>query len=256
MKKNYRTIIADNDLYFASSLSNYLKNEGSIEVDAITSSGSNLLELVKTKNPDVLLMDIVLSNEDGLNTIRKIRSESSIRQPIIIVYSALTATRAVNATMGAGADYFISKPQSFESILNAINELVINKNDSIKSSELCTVKDLEDIVTDYLHNFGIPASIKGYRYLRSAIMMAVEDENIISMVTKILYPEVAKQYNSTPSRVERAIRHSINSGWNRGRPEYIDSIFGNTFDRAKPTNSQFIATLSDKIRLQMKCCTV
>lgn len=257
MKKNYHILIADNDLYSASSLSNYLKNKENIEVDGVTSDGLRLLNFVESNRPDVIVMDIVLPKEDGLNIIKKIRSETRLKQPIIIVYSALAASKAVTAIMGVGADYFISKPQSFETIYNTINELVGNHINTIKVEDhkTKTIKgDLEDVVTDYLHNFGIPASIRGYRYLRAAIIMAIEDENSLGMVTKIIYPGVAKQYDSTPSRVERAIRHSIESGWNRGKPEFIDSIFGNTFNRIKPTNSEFIATLSDKIRLQMKCC--
>lgn len=254
MKKNYRILIADNDLYHASSLSNYLRSQNNIEVDGVTSDGLRLMKFINTSRPDVIIMDIVLSNGDGLDIIKKIRSEQILKQPIIIVYSSLTASKAVNAVMAVGADYFISKPQSFETIFSIVTELVGNKNSTIKFEERKVIEDLEDIVTDYLHNFGIPASIRGYRYLRAAIIMAVEDENSIGMVTKIIYPGVAKQYDSTPSRVERAIRHSIESGWNRGKPEYIDSIFGNTFNRIRPTNSEFIATLSDKIRLQLKCC--
>ena len=256
MINNYRILIADNDLCLASSLSNYLKDEENMEVDGITSDGLRLLKFIEANTPDVIIMDIVLSNEDGLSIIKKIRSQSMLKQPVIIVYSSLVACKAINAVMEVGADYFLSKPQSFEIILNTINELVGNRDNTAKIEEQKFIENLEDIVTNYLHNFGIPASIKGYKYLRAAIIMAIEDESSIELITKIIYPGVAKQYDSTPSRVERAIRHSIESGWNRGKPEYIDSIFGNTFNRIKPTNSEFIATLSDRIRLQMKCCAV
>lgn len=257
MENNYHILIADNDLYSASSLSNYLKNKENIEVDGITSDGLRLLSFVESRRPDVIVMEVVLPKEDGLNIIKKIRSETNLKQPTIIVYSSLTASKAVSATMEVGADYFITKPQSFETIYNTINELVGNNEKKIESIEQKEVSgDLEDIVTEYLHNLGIPASVKGYRYLRSAIILAINDEECIECVTKVIYPTVAKKHNSTSSRVERAIRHSIDSAWHRGRPEYLNSIFGNTIYDTKPTNSEFIATLSDKIRLQMKCCAI
>lgn len=259
MEKNYRIVIADNDSYSASSLADYLKNKEKFEINGIALDGVNLLSLVKTYQPDIVIADILLAKEDGLSIIRKIRTENSLKQPIIIVYSTLSSPMAINAAMEVKADYFIIKPQSFETIYNTINELVgagrVNKIQITKEcDEVSSSDDLEDIITRYLHNFGVPASVKGYKYLRSAILLAINDEESLEHVTKNIYPEIAKQYNSTATRVERAIRHSIESAWKRGRPEYLNSIFGNTILDTKPTNSEFIATLSDKIRLQMKCC--
>lgn len=257
MEKNYHILIADNDLHSASSMSNYLKNKENIKVDETTTDGFELLDLVELYQPDIVVMDTVLPNEDGLNVVKKIRLNYNLKQPIIIIYSALTAAKAVNAIMEVGADYFMSKPQSFETIYNTINELVSNNCvEKIETLESRLSGSIEDVVTEYLYNLGVPASVKGYRYLRSAIILALEDEENISFITKLIYPTVAKKHNSTSSKVERAIRHSIDCAWRRGRPEYINSIFGNTARNIRPTNSEFIAALSDKIRLQMKCCAI
>lgn len=254
MKKNFKVVVADSDIVAAKSLSNFFEKKVNVIVEEETDNGVELLGTVEIKRPDVVIMDLPLVDLDGIGVIKHIRKDADCYGcPLIIVHTSLFTQRVVEAAIAAGADYVILKPQDFEDIYNTITDiLAIDDGETELPSTSNEEFDLEVIVTNYIQSIGIPANVKGYRYLRSAVIRAIEDTSCIDMITKVLYPSVAKEYGSTPSRVERAIRHSIDKAWDRRHhPSGINSIFGRTLHE-KPSNSEFIATLSEKIRLELK----
>lgn len=201
---------------------------------------------------------MVMPELDGIGLLKKLKNTKLDKKPTIIVYSISTLARTVETALTLGADYYLLKPQSNERICDTIREFTkepqpISK-DIVNGISASDNQDLETIVTDFIHELGVPAHIKGYQYIRSAIMMVVDNMDLLNFITKQLYPDIAKAYNTTASRVERAIRHSIEVAWSRGKPETMNEIFGYTIHtgKGKPTNSEFIAMVADRIRLQTK----
>ena len=259
MNDKISVLIADDNVDFAEGLADYLKTTKDISVVATAYNGNEALSLIEETSPDVVILDIIMPERDGLSVLKRLR-ECSKKKPKCIVISVTGSSSIMETAMDLGADYYLLKPQSPASIADTIRSFSPN---SIKSSskidqllennEKETV-DLETIVTEFIHELGVPAHIKGYQYIRSAIMMVVDDMDMLNYITKQLYPSIAKQYKTTSSRVERAIRHSIEVAWSRGKPETMDDIFGYTVDtgKGKPTNSEFIAMVADRIRLRIK----
>ena len=206
--------------------------------------------MILETNPDVIILDMVMPKLDGMGVMKRIKQLSE--KPAVIVYSVSALQRTIENAMELGADYYLLKPQSCERVAEAIRDIVC----AGKSEAAQTRKDfdLETLVTEFIHELGVPAHIKGYQYIRTAIMMVVENMDMLNYITKQLYPEIAHAYNTTASRVERAIRHSIEVAWTRGKPETMNEIFGYTIHtgKGKPTNSEFIAMVADRIRLQIK----
>lgn len=221
--------------------------------------------IMKTR-PDVVLMDIVMPGMDGISVMEKIKSNAEMKDSTSFIM--VTAAGSENLTAEAfklGASYYIMKPFTREIILDKLRRLTGYKNKTTMLSGSRRVKpyvnkaeymeqNLENDVTQMLHEIGIPAHIKGYQYLRDAIIISVGDQEMLTSVTKILYPTIAKKHDTTPSRVERAIRHAIEVAWNRGEMDTINDLFGYTVStgKGKPTNSEFIALIADKIRLDYK----
>ena len=211
--------------------------------------GKLILDAIHNDQPDVVVIDAILPNMDAIEILEKTRYQDP--RPHFIITSAYENEFIERQVMENGAAYFMMKPFDISTLGNRIKGLMQKQ----KTTETAIQQaDLEVIVTDMIHQLGVPAHIKGYQYLREAIMMSVEDSEMMGSITKILYPTIAKKYRTTASRVERAIRHAIEVAWNRGRMETLDDMFGYTINtgKGKPTNSEFIALIADKIRLKYR----
>lgn len=249
-------LIVDDDERYAAQLADYMKTTQDVFPVGIAADGEEALGMIDAINPDVVLLDMILPKLDGIGVLRRLSSRGGTK-PLIIVTSASTLTSLYDVAAKYGASYFLMKPQSAGSICDVIRDMCgidkIRGFDTKRKLDDSNI-DLEGIVTEYIHELGVPAHIKGYHYLRTAIMMVVKDMDLLNYITKELYPEIAKAYQTTSSRVERAIRHSIEVAWTRGKPQTMDEVFGYTINtgKGKPTNSEFIAMVADKIRLKVK----
>ena len=216
--------------------------------------GEELCNRIKQEEPDVVLMDSFMTRLDAIGVIRNIKRQN-LKQPVFIVFSSFHSPVLEREIMCSGASYFVLKPYDIEQLCENISGMVKkNKSNALKHTINIDAFGIEMKVTEILHEIGVPAHIKGYHYLRDSIIMSVERPEIINAVTKQLYPSVAKKYETTSSRVERAIRHAIEVAWDRGDLDVLNSYFGYTIhnDRGKPTNSEFIAMISDRLRLQLR----
>ena len=248
MENRKRVILADASEEYCAMLAEEIEESGEFQVVGCVSDGTQALALTQQLKPDVLLLDLVLPGMDGLTILSKLREMGEDR-PLIITLSTFCSQQAVARAGMLGAAAFLAKPCTGEAVLENMRLLLSGQED-----EDTHAPGLENLVTSIIHEVGVPAHIKGYQYVREAIMISVEDMDVINSVTKVLYPEVAKRFGTTPSRVERAIRHAIEVAWDRGDLETLQRFFGYTVSNAKgkPTNSEFIAMISDRIRLQLK----
>ena len=231
------------------------KSQG-ISVNFCVKNGGVLIDKIAEIQPDIVVMDMFMSETDAIGVLKNF--SNSPTKPLFIVASLFDNEMFQKEVMSAGSSYFVIKPYSVSSLTLSITQLYKSKKGSPKPMIIQPFEDdessMEIKVTEILHQIGVPAHIKGYHYLRDSIIMCVEIPDIINAVTKRLYPAVAKVYNTTPSRVERAIRHAIEVAWDRGDVDILNSYFGYTINngRGKPTNSEFIAMISDKLRLHLK----
>ncbi|MDO5477645.1 MAG: sporulation transcription factor Spo0A [Clostridia bacterium] len=252
MKEKLKVLVIDDSREVEDGISAYLRDSGEREVEIVgfCPNGKDGLEKISLLNPDAVILDIVMPVLDGIGVLKALsRAE---KKPAIVVHSALSGTYVSNMVSLYGADYYITKPASYETLFERI-KMLLRPDNSKKSEGEEGAKALELKVTGVIHNVGIPANIKGYSYLRDAIMMTVKDSELMHAVTKQLYPEVAKRHKTTSSRVERAIRHAIEVACTRGNEEFFYKLFGYTVStlKGKPTNSEFIALIADKLRLEM-----
>ena len=270
MKEKIKVLIADDNMEFAITLNGYLENEEDMEVIGMAKDGNEAYEMILEKEPDVVLLDVIMPHLDGLGVLEKLNSTKLNKFPLCIMLSAVGQDKITQKAISLGAEYYIVKPFDISLLMKRIQEFKYYEPGAIKGNYAAreikqqyieiapeNKKDegnLEALVTNVIHEVGVPAHIKGYQYLREAIMMVVNDIDIINQITKQLYPEIAGKYHTTPSRVERAIRHAIEVAWGRGQAETVESIFGYTVSAAKgkPTNSEFIAMIADKLRLELK----
>ncbi|WP_425533879.1 sporulation transcription factor Spo0A [Terrisporobacter petrolearius] len=265
VNEKIKIVLADDNKDFCQLLKEYLSNEEDIEILGIAKDGIEALELVQKTQPDLLVLDVIMPHLDGLGVIEKLNSMDLPKQPKIIVLSAVGQDKITQTAINLGADYYIVKPFDFVIFINRIRELVTNKvvggepkirqNKEVQMTRSDYVKNtgnIETEITNIIHEIGVPAHIKGYLYLREAIKMVIDNVELLGAVTKELYPSIAKKYNTTPSRVERAIRHAIEVAWSRGKVDTINQLFGYTVHntKGKPTNSEFIAMIADKLRLE------
>ena len=264
--KKIRVGIADDNRDFCCILSEYFKSKDSVEIIWTAHDGIETMDLYNNEEPDVLLIDVVLPNLDGFEVMERIKAKNSNGNTKVIVVSAVSQDSVIKKAMQYGAEYFIVKPFDLEMLNKRITQMhsdsmfqirndgVLNKKNLFGRQVETHNTDLEMEITNIIHEIGVPAHIKGYQYIRCAITMVVDDIDLLSAVTKELYPAIAKKYNTTPSRVERAIRHAIEVAWTRGKIDTIDKLFGYTVhtDKGKPTNSEFIAIIADKLRLERK----
>ena len=272
MKEKIKVLIADDNNEFAMTLNTFLENEEEMEVVGMAKDGQEAVELIKNLNPDVVLLDVIMPHLDGLGVLEIIGTLNLEKMPLVIMLSAVGQDKITQRAINLGAEYYVVKPFDISLLIKRIKDIKINesvvgiKSGSFISREIkaqyveisknnSTEEDnLEASVTNIIHEVGVPAHIKGYQYLREAIIMVVNDIEVINQITKLLYPRIASKYKTTPSRVERAIRHAIEVAWGRGEPQTVESIFGYTISAAKgkPTNSEFIAMIADKLRLELK----
>ena len=249
-----KILIADENTVMRTTLRDELKAQGYSSVFEAT-NGEEALSMIKTVLPDIVIIDVLLSKLDGIGVIRQVKKELLEDAPIFIVMSIVSNHNMLLEANNAGASMCMIKPVNTESLIYHIENLLPNDLDMLSvSNDERPSNDLESQVTKIIHQIGVPAHIKGYQYLRTAIILTVNDSDIINSVTKILYPTVAKKYQTTTSRVERAIRHAIEVAWDRGDVEVLNSYFGYTIqnNRGKPTNSEFIAMIADNLRLKYK----
>ena len=271
MKEKTTILIADDNTDFAMTLVKYLEKEEDMEVIGIAKNGKEACEMVTNTQPDVLLLDVIMPYLDGIGVLEHINSSPNItKKPMCIMLSAVGQAKITQTAISLGAEYYVVKPFDIEILIKRIKEIknykpttaqncYSNKENKIPYIDISenTKKDkemLEALVTNIIHELGVPAHIKGYQYLREAIIMVIKDIDVINQITKQLYPDIAKKFKTTPSRVERAIRHAIEVAWARGQQDAVESIFGYTISAAKgkPTNSEFIAMIADKLRLELK----
>ena len=269
MNEKITVLIADDNMDFCKTLTSYIEKQEDLEVIGMAKDGLEAVEMITNIEPDVVLLDVIMPNLDGLGVLEKI-NETNDKKPIFIMLSAVGQDKITQQAIALGAQYYVVKPFDIELLIKRIKDFKYYKsakhtnNFIAKESKQKYIEiqegaekrkeNLEALVTNIIHEVGVPAHIKGYQYLREAIIMVVEDIDVINQITKSLYPQIAKKYNTTPSRVERAIRHAIEVAWGRGQQEAVESIFGYTISAAKgkPTNSEFIAMISDKLRLELK----
>lgn len=253
MQDKITIIIADAGDDFRKALTDRLGCEEGVELLGVASDGVEALALVEENEPDVLITDLVLPKKDGLSLIGSVSLLP--KPPAVIVVSSFINDSAVFESASLGAHFFIPKPCDVEDLFDKVRLLGTREKRPGASVELSAPKkqNLENMVTEIIHEIGVPAHIKGYQYLRESIIQTVRDMSLMNAVTKALYPMVAKKYSTTPSRVERAIRHAIEVAWDRGDIEVLQRYFGYTVSnsKGKPTNSEFIALISDKLNLSI-----
>jgi two-component system response regulator (stage 0 sporulation protein A) len=230
-----------------------------MNVVSVTKDGQEVLDSINREMPEVVLMNAFMTTIDAIGVMNAINNMNLKKKPVMMVMSTDSTGSISSQVMDAGATYFFPMPFDIDLLAERISQLAGSPDDKqgkfIRSDKIRynSSQDIEIIISNIFHEVGIPAHIKGYYYLREAIMMAIKNMDIINSITKQLYPSVAKKYNTTSSRVERAIRHAIEVAWGRGDVDILNSYFGYTINinRGKPTNSEFIAMIADKLRLQM-----
>ena len=272
MREKITVLIADDNQEFSMTLATYLKNQEDMVVVGRAKDGNEALDMIPDLMPDVVLLDVIMPHLDGIGVLEKLNIIKMNKRPICIMLSAVGQDKITRKAVELGAEYYVVKPFDIELLITRIRELKNYKpeknNDfisrdmpvqkqqyiEIPKSQEKTAESLEALVTNVIHEVGVPAHIKGYQYLREAIIMVVKDIDVINQITKSLYPKIAGRFSTTPSRVERAIRHAIEVAWGRGQQDVVENIFGYTISAAKgkPTNSEFIAMIADKLRLEMK----
>lgn len=253
--------IADDNERMLDLLGEIIEGDKDLNLVGKENNGEDMYQIIKEEEPDVVLLDLIMPKMDGLSVMELVGADRTMKKrPNFIVVTAIGQERITEDAFNKGASYYILKPFNNETILQRIkntNHVVRNdysmgetKHKSIEVSQ----ESLESQVTDMIHEIGIPAHIKGYHYLRDAILMAIDDMDVLNAITKVLYPTVAKKHQTTSSRVERAIRHAIEVAWSRGKLDTLDQLFGYTVSngKGKPTNSEFIALVADTIRLKSK----
>jgi len=250
----------DDNKEYSEIVSSYLIRQGDIAVLDTITDGRSAPDKIKQLNPDVVLLDGVVPGLDGLGILERVKREQN--SPICIMLSGANSEQVTRRAYELGAEYYIVKPCELDVLVDRIRLFGPQKPKGTVRKGTGFGRDmgmrgtisLEERVTNVLHEIGVPAHIRGYHYMRDAIMMSVENLDVLNYITKELYPSIAKKANTTPSRVERAIRHAIEVAWSRGKIDAIDSLFGYTINnhKGKPTNSEFIALIADRLRLELK----
>ena len=246
MEKRTTVLVADGSEEFCIQLSKALQNSG-YQVVGTATDGQSALEQLRAAEPDVLILDLMLPKADGVTVLKSIPQKN---RPKLLLLAAFATDYVAGVAASVGADYLMLKPVLPQTVAERMGEIL-----SIgRGGQETQGRDIETLVTNVIHEIGVPAHIKGYKYLREAIIIAVGDMEVINAITKVLYPQVAKTFSTTPSRVERAIRHAIEVAWDRGDLDTLQRFFGYTVSntKGKPTNSEFIALIADRLQLQLR----
>lgn len=261
--------LADDNRELIRLLKEFMAKQEDMEVMGVAYNGKECLELLKKSKPEILVLDIIMPHLDGLAVLQKMkRNPEEYAQPNVIMLTAFGQEDVTKKAVELGASYFMLKPFDMESLASQIRQVAgkvsstsdggnyrssfINTPSRSSNVQVDKKQDLDACITSIIHEIGVPAHIKGYLYLREAITMVYNDIELLGSITKVLYPDIAKKYNTTASRVERAIRHAIEVAWSRGNIDAISELFGYTVSmtKAKPTNSEFIAMVADKLRIE------
>lgn len=270
MKEKITVLVADDNIDFATALAKSIEEQEDMEVIGMAKNGLEAVKIVENTKPDIVLLDVIMPHLDGLGVLEQINNLEMEKKPLVIMLSAVGQDKVTGRAIGLGAQYYIVKPFEISILIQRIRDMKVQRpfptkmgimGREIKASYVeipeenrNSEESLEALVTNIIHEVGVPAHIKGYQYLRQAIIMVVNDIEVINQITKQLYPNIAHKYKTTPSRVERAIRHAIEVAWGRNKNDTVENIFGYTVSatKGKPTNSEFIAMIADKLRLELK----
>ncbi|MDR1000247.1 MAG: sporulation transcription factor Spo0A [Clostridiales bacterium] len=256
-----KVLLADDNKDFIDAVTSYLSLQNDMEIVGVAYDGMEAYTKILNAKPDVAILDGIMPNLDGLGILEKLnKSKNPSEAPICIMLSAVNQEKITQQAIDLGAEYYMVKPFDLACLASRIRQMkeLLSQKGVLQSLTNRSKKNLninlESRVTNVLHEIGVPAHIRGYHYMREAIMMAVNDIDVLNYITKELYPNIAKKCNTTPSRVERAIRHAIEVAWSRGKVDVIDNMFGYTVNnhKGKPTNSEFIALIADRLRLELK----
>jgi len=259
-------LLADDNREFTNLLAEYISEQEDMVVTGIAYNGEEVLNMINEsrKAPDVLILDIIMPHLDGLGVLERLREMNISPQPKVVMLTAFGQENITQRAVQLGASYYILKPFDMEVLANRVRQLVgqqnVNSSSLSMSNHRSNVlplgkgKNLDANITSIIHEIGVPAHIKGYQYLREGITMVYNNIEILGAITKTLYPAIAEKFKTTPSRVERAIRHAIEVAWTRGNIDSISHLFGYTINisKSKPTNSEFIAMVADKLRIEHK----
>ena len=253
MDNHATVIIADNSEEFTSLLTEHLKRADGFQVIGTANDGEQAIRLITERKPKILVLDLMLPKKDGLSVLKAISGMQP--KPVVLATSAFVTDYVTTAVANLGVQYLMLRPCDMTALVERLEEIRGGDNRQMAISKgSMGQQSIEALVTGIIHEIGVPAHIKGYQYLREAIIIAVNDMDVINAITKVLYPQVAKTFQTTPSRVERAIRHAIEVAWDRGDLDTLQRFFGYTVSntKGKPTNSEFIALIADKLQLQLK----
>lgn len=255
-----KVLLADDNKDFCDVVAGHLNQQEDMVVVAVAVDGIDAMNKIRDAKPDVAIIDGIMPRLDGLGVLERLqKGDETLHRPVTVILSALSQDKVVQKALDLGASYYMVKPFDMDALTQRIRQLMQAQRPMVKSGfpaaqGASATYDLETKVTNILHEIGVPAHIRGYHYMREAIIMSVNDMDVLNYITKELYPSIAKKCNTTPSRVERAIRHAIEVAWNRGKVDAIDALFGYTVNnhKGKPTNSEFIALIADRLRLEQK----
>ena len=252
MEHTSTVFIADSAEDFCSGLTAALQRADGFRVLGTAGDGEQAIRMIEEKKPDILVLDLMLAKKDGISVLKSIANME--HKPITLATSAFLTEYVSTAAANLGVRYLMLKPCDMTTLVERLEEIRGGESLRVSPRRLPDKNSIESMVTNIIHEIGVPAHIKGYQYLREAIIIAVNDMDVINAITKVLYPEVAKTFGTTPSRVERAIRHAIEVAWDRGDLDTLQKFFGYTVSntKGKPTNSEFIALIADKLQLQLK----
>lgn len=245
-------LVADDNLDFCEILGQYIESQPDMRLAGVAHNGHEVFEHLEGGTPDVIILDIIMPHLDGLGVLERLNDSRLDKKPKVMVLTAFGQENITHKAVQLGADYYVLKPFNLDVLGKRIRQMA-GARDNVRI-RMPASRSTEVEVTALIHEIGIPAHIRGYLYLRDAISMAVHRVDILGAITKELYPSIARKYDTTPSRVERAIRHAIEVAWSRGNVDLLVKLFGHTIhsDRGKPTNSEFIAMLSDRLRMESR----
>jgi len=248
--------IADGAEDFCTGLTAVLQRSGGFQVVGTANDGEQAIRSVVQLKPEILVLDLMLSKQDGISVLKSISGME--RRPIVLATSCFVSDYVSNTVGNLGLRNLMTRSGDMTALVERLEEIRGGESLRISAVRRMDKSNIESIVTGIIHEIGVPAHIKGYQYLREAIIIAVNDMDVINAITKVLYPQVAKTFQTTPSRVERAIRHAIEVAWDRGDLDTLQRFFGYTVSntKGKPTNSEFIALIADKLQLQLKSSEV
>ncbi|MDO5546029.1 MAG: sporulation transcription factor Spo0A [Eubacteriales bacterium] len=252
MEHTSTVFIADSAEDFCSGLTAALQRADGFRVLGTAGDGEQAIRMIEEKKPDILVLDLMLAKKDGISVLKSIANME--HKPITLATSAFLTEYVSTAAANLGVRYLMLKPCDMAALVERLEEIRGGESLRYPVQRRTDKVSIETLVTNIIHEIGVPAHIKGYQYLREAIIIAVNDMDVINAITKVLYPQVAKNFGTTPSRVERAIRHAIEVAWDRGDLDTLQKFFGYTVSntKGKPTNSEFIALIADKLQLQLK----